>query len=145
MYFHAGMPPFRAYPPDPRPQHTVVQVVADHRGHGRDQPRCVLIIGVDHDDDIRALFQGDPVARFLVCPVAPVVFMDVDPRIREGFRNLDGLVMTFVIHHDHEVNDSLSHDFLIALQDRLLRIIGGHNDDDFFSLEHKKVLYQNTK
>ena len=47
----------RADPEDPGGEHRVEFAVGDHGGHGRDQLGRVLVVRVEHDDDVRAELQ----------------------------------------------------------------------------------------
>ncbi len=54
----------------------VVDSVGDHAGHGRDQERRVLVVGVDHDDYVGAGGQGFAITGLLVPSVAVVAVVD---------------------------------------------------------------------
>ena len=69
----------------------------------RHQPRLVLVVGMEHDDDVRARPEGQRVAGLLVAAVAMVApvegVADAQPA-----RDLTGLVRACVIHDDDLVD-----------------------------------------
>jgi len=64
-----------------------MQVIADNRNHGRDQLRGILVIRMDHDDDVRASFEREPVAGLLISTVSfiDVVHMHLDSAEAAGY------------------------------------------------------------
>ena len=60
---------------DARSQHHVVNPIGHHAGHGRHQQRRVLIVGMHHDDHVRARGQRLAIAGLLVASVAVVLVM----------------------------------------------------------------------
>ena len=48
-----------------------------------------------------------------------------------------GLVLAGVIDDDHQVDDALGHHFVVGPLERPRGIVGGHDDDDFFVVEHQ--------
>ena len=132
MYFHSGIPlPHRAPAEDARADHARVQPVADHRDHRGDQLGRVLVVRVDHDDDVRAVLQRQAIARFLVPAVAEVLHVRVDDRLRQRLRQGGRLVRAGVVDDDDQIDDALRQHLLVRLQQRLGRVVGGHDDDDF--------------
>ena len=91
-------------------------------------PRVVLVVGMDHHDDVGAPLERRPVARLLVCPVAPVARVDddVDP---ETARDLDRPVPGRVVHEDDVVHEVLR-DVVVRLLEGPLRVVSGHDDGD---------------
>jgi hypothetical protein len=49
-----------------------MQIIGDHRSHRRNELGGILIIRVDHDDNVRAGFERQAVAGLLVAAVALV-------------------------------------------------------------------------
>ena len=56
-----------------RGQRAVVQAARDHPDHRRQEPRRVLVVGMNHHDDVGAMIEREPVARLLVGAVAAVL------------------------------------------------------------------------
>src|SRR6202140_3503 len=77
---------------DARSQHDVINIVSDHARHGGDQQRRVLIVGVEHDDDVGARREGLAVAGLLVASVAiiAVVLEDVQAKAAGKIHSLVG-------------------------------------------------------
>ena len=77
---HAAMQRLAAY--DSRTQHHVVHVVSHHAGHRRDEQRGVLVIGVDHDDDVGPGREGFAITGLLVAAISvvPVVHEGLQPK-----------------------------------------------------------------
>ena len=94
----------------------------------RDDRRVVLVVGVDHDDDVRAALEGRPVAGLLVAAVAAVlrVHDDVDAQLP---RDLDRAVARAVVDEDDVVHVRLRHVGVRPLE-RLLGVVRGHDDGD---------------
>ena len=57
---------------DPRPEDEVVLAVGDHRGERRHEEGGILIIRVQHHDDVGPELECRCVAALLVRPVTPV-------------------------------------------------------------------------
>src|SRR6185437_14235346 len=55
-----------------RAQHHIVNAISHHAGHGRHQQGRVLIVGVNHDDDVGAGAEGLAVAGLLVAAITVV-------------------------------------------------------------------------
>ena len=113
-----------------------MQVVGDHRGQRGDELGRVLVIRVDHDDDVRAGLERKAVAGFLVAAVAGVFLVDMDADAGELGRDLHGVVVAAVVHEDDFVHDALLVDFVHGLRDGFGRVVGGHDDDDFLAVIH---------
>ena len=76
-YFQSGMPPLRApTAEDARAEHAVEVAARDHRRHRGDEPRRVLVVRMDHHDDVRAALERLGVAGLLVPAVAAVLRVD---------------------------------------------------------------------
>jgi hypothetical protein len=61
---------------NPRSEYEVIFPKGNHARHGSDQPGRILIIRVQHDDDVRAPAQGFAIAGFLVTPVPKVLMVN---------------------------------------------------------------------
>ena len=66
----------------------MIQAVPDQRSHSRNQLRCILIIGMNHDDNVTPLFHRQPVAGFLIAAVSQIALMPEDPDIFERIGNI---------------------------------------------------------
>ena len=112
----------------------IVRSFDEHGTHGADEARIVLVIRVEHDDDIRSVREGGVVAGFLVAAVSAILRMD-DGRDPELPRDLRRLVPAAVINQDHLIYDVMGNVAEGILQ-RFLCIVGGHDHDDFSLLKH---------
>ena len=63
--------------------------------------------------------------------------MDIQLRIGQPGGDGRGFITARIIHEDHQIHDPLLHDLVIGLLKGLCRIVGRHDDDDFFILEHR--------
>ena len=72
-------------------EHEVVRARGDRLDERRDARRVVLVVGVEHHDDVGAGLERRVVARLLVAAVAPVLGVDDDVEA-ELAGDVDGLV-----------------------------------------------------
>ena len=101
------MPPARAPPhEDPRTQRDVVFAVRYHRCERRDETRRVLVIRMDHHDDVRAEMQRRAIAGLLIAAVADVPLVGHDER-SEPSGERDGLVGAGIVDHHDGIDDVL--------------------------------------
>ena len=103
----------RAAAEHPAPEHRVDLPVGDRLDQVVEDRRVVLVVGVDHDDDVGPAREGGRVAGLLVPAVAPVLRVDDDlePRDRPGERH--GPVPRGVVDEE-DVVDPLLRDLLEA-------------------------------
>ena len=118
----------------------VIEAVADHGGHGGYEQGSVLVIGVDHDDDVGVVFESDSVAAFLVGAVAGVDGVAVDDGVGQGAGDFGGFVAAGVVDDDDEVDALLGGDFAMGFDQRVLGVIGRHDYRDFFVVVHVCLL-----
>src|SRR5271166_2180946 len=85
------------------PQHDVVNAVGDHAGHRGDQQRRVLIVGVDHDDNVGTGGQSFTVTGLLVAAV-PIVAVVHEGLQAQALRDFQGTVGTVVINQNAYVD-----------------------------------------
>jgi len=114
----------------------VVDAVGDHGGHGGDEEGRILVVGVDHDDDVGVAGEGLGVAGLLVGAVAAVGGVDggVEAEIEgEG----DGAVGAAVIDEDDVVDEGGQ------LADGGFEseggVIGRQDDRDTFAVDHEAM------
>src|SRR5579863_9510751 len=121
---------------DARTEYNIVNVIGHHAAHRRDQQRRVLIIGVQHDDYVRAGRQRLAIARLLVAAIAVVAVMLKDLQA-ETVCQIDGAVGTVVVDQDADVDQvgQIGHRGFKSH----LRVVGGHDDRDSFAVDHKTV------
>ena len=110
-----------------RAEHQVGLAVEDGLDHGRDASGIVLVVGVEHDDHIRALSQRFDVAGLLVAAIAFVLEMHYHFETKLA-SDLGRVVLAGVINEDHPVND-LDWDVAVRLFDSLGGVISGHDHD----------------
>ena len=106
----------------------VADVVCNEARHDRHEARVVLVIGVDHDHDVRALLERLGVAGLLVAAVA-LVGLVLDDGETELFRQCDRAVFRAVVHEDDLIHRTGGNVLDRALKG-LFRVVGGHDDDD---------------
>ena len=99
-----------------------------------------LVVRMHHDDDVRSLFQRDPVALFLISAVSCIFLLPEGNGLLQRLRHLVGAVAAGVIHHDHQIHERLTDRLLPGLPQGLFRIIRGHDDRDFLSVDHLRLL-----
>ena len=90
---------------------------------------------MQHHDDVGPVFERQRVTRLLVAAVATVggMAMRQDAELRS---NRDGRIVARVIDQQHFVDDVVRKG-RVARGQRLFRVIRGHDDDDFFSVQHR--------
>ena len=76
---------------EPAAEHQVALARRDRLDQGRDPGRVVLVVGMEHHDDVGTGLQRRVVARLLVAAVAPVLGVDDDVET-ELPGDVDGLV-----------------------------------------------------
>ena len=110
--------------------------------------RCVLVVGVEHDDDIGASGQSFAVAGLLVASVAVVAVVLKDEEA-EAAAEIDGMVGTVIVDQDADVDQARQ--FIDGDLQSLLRIVGGHDDRDALAVDHfakkrreLRVVYPNS-
>ena len=124
------MPPRQRLVPraDAAAQHHVADAQLDEADRVRDDPAVVLVVGMDHDDDVGPAFQGVAVARLLIAAVAAVLRVD-DDRQAHLAGHLDGAVLAAVVHEDDLIDAAGGHVGQRGGQ-RALGVVGRHDGDD---------------
>ena len=110
MYLYNGIPPASA--PTPRirePRTTSKNPERQQRRHGQQEFRRILVVRVQHDDQIGAAFQRQPIAGLLVPAVPLVPFVAEHEKVVPA-RDLDRVVGTEVVHQ-YDVVDDIHRDF----------------------------------
>ena len=109
-------------------QHHVGLAAEDRLDDLRDEPRVVLIVGVDHDDDVGSGSERFRVAGLLVGAVAviPVVDEDLQPELPG---DLERRVGRAVVHEDHHADGVLGQ-LLVRHPKGAARVVRGHDHDD---------------
>ena len=131
--------PERAPSDDSGTQDHIVDAGGHHPGHGRDQERRVLVVGVDHHHDVGAGGECLAVTSLLVATITIVAVVH-EGRQAQTLRQADRLVGARIIHQYLEVN-RFGH-VADRLLERLLRIVGGHHYRDSLAVNHGCVLPQ---
>jgi hypothetical protein len=109
--FHHGIPPDRAVPL-----------------RMRHECRVVLVVRVDHDNNVGTTAQRFQVARLLVAAVPAVLEVDDDFEA-QSFRDINGLVVRDVVDQDNFV-DHVHRQSAIGRLERSRGVVGGHDDYD---------------
>jgi hypothetical protein len=118
---HAAME--GAFPQGTGAEDALIDVVGDEPGHRGDQLGGILVIRMEHDDDVGANLECFIVAGFLVAAIASVLFMSDDMVDAEFFGHGDGVVPAIVIYEDDFVDD-IEWDLRIGLTEGKLCIVG---------------------
>ncbi len=123
-----------------RSEHDVDDVRLDEAGHVRHQRGVVLVVGVQHHDDLGVGLERQPVARFLVSAVSPIhgvtVHLDAEPA-----RNVNRLVHARIVHENDVVACAARQPIERGLQ-RLGGVIRGQDDADGKILDFRKMIRQ---
>src|ERR1700722_13552402 len=118
-----------------RSQDYLVNIIGNEPGHGRNELGGILVVGMQHDDDIRPQFQRLVIATLLVAAIAAVMVMFDDMGDSELMADVDRPVAAVVIYQYYLVYD-IERDFSIGFTEGKLRIIGGEDNDQFFAFNH---------
>lgn len=102
----------------------IVYPRGQHEGHGGEELRGVLVVGVEHDDDVRLEREGCIVAGFLVRAVPAVLVVEVEVLNIALFCHGDGAVSAVVIDED-DVIHNVQRDFIEGFLKRFFRIVRG--------------------
>ncbi len=118
-----------------RPENYRVDPRCDNACHRSDEFRRVLIVRMEHDDDVSAKLERTRVARLLVTAVPTIALVYNDVANAELPRKLDCPIAAGIINQDDFVHDVVRN-FCICSLERTLGIECRENDDDFFVLDH---------
>ena len=127
-YFQRGIPPASGSPRKRLPSIRSRVAGRDGGDERRDARRVVLVVGVEHHDDVGAGRERRVVARLLVAAVAPVLAVDDDVEA-ELPGDLDRLVARHVVDQDDLV-DEVVRDVGVRPLERPGGVVGGHHDDE---------------
>ncbi len=108
--------------------------VDDHRDHRKEEARVVLVIGMQHGDDVGLACDRRPITRFLIRSI-PAIFGMHDGCNPEVPGNLCRIIGAAVVHEDDLIHEVVG-DSSVCRNERLRRIVGGHHDNDLLSVEH---------
>ena len=100
-----------------------------------DQFGRVLIIGMEHDHDIRAQVQRLFITGLLIGAIALILLMNDHMLDAQFFRFCLGVVIAKIVNDDHLVHD-IKGDFIEGLFERFFGIISRHHHDDFLFIDH---------
>ena len=117
----------------------MIEAAPDQGRHGRDEEGSILVVRMDHDDDVGPFLQGGLVAGFLVAAVAEIPLVKVDPCFWEGQSDGHCLVLTFIVDDDDQINDSLRQHLSMGFSQGFRRVVGGHDNNNFLILIHGPV------
>jgi len=120
----------------------MVEAVSDHCNESGNEFWGVLIVGMDHDDDVSSLLQCAPVAGLLIAAIAHVTLVGIHPGLLKAPCDLDRPVMTDIIHDDNQIDAVLGQHLRMGLPECLFGVVGRHYHDDFLVSEHK--LYRSS-
>ncbi len=123
----------RACAENARAEDHVVDAAGDHAGHGGDEEGRVLVVGMNHDDDVGAGGERFAIAGLLIAAVAVIGVVD-EGLHAELFGESGGLVLAGVVDEDLDVDDVGQ--FAHGLFQGLFGVVGRHDDRDSFSVDH---------
>ena len=98
----------------------------------------VLVVRVQHHDDVGPLFQRERIAGLLVAAIAAVGRMTVGADA-EPFGDRDGGVVAGVVNQQYAIDD-IVRDRRMAGSQGLFRMVRGHHDDDFLTVQHARFV-----
>ena len=113
--------------------------VADDRDHRWNQLGRVLIIRVDHDDDVGPRFERQAIAALLVSTVALVHVMNMDLDAFQTARDGNCVIAAFVVHQDDAIDQLLVADFVISLSQGFGGVIRRHHHHHFLISIHSRI------
>src|SRR2546421_220250 len=92
---------------------------------------------MNHDDDVSAGIEREPVTGFLVATVTLVDVMDVDLHPFESSGNSDSVIMAAIIHENDGIDELLVAHLGVGLPQGFGGIIRRHYHYNFFVSIHK--------
>lgn len=110
-------------------------IIGNEVRHGMNELRRVLVIGMQHDDNVRTDFQRFVVARFLVAAVSLVLLVADDVVNAQLLPYLNGTVAAGIVHEHHFIYN-FKRNFFIRFTQSEFRVVGRQNNDEFFSENH---------
>ncbi len=142
MYLIGGMPPastsFAAA--NARAEHDVDDAGLDEPRHKRHERPVVLIVGMQHHNDVGIGLERQPVTRFLIAAVAAVLGVAVDFD-SELARHVDRVVGAGVVDENDVLTRAARQSLECGLQ-RLRGVIRGQDDTDREILYFRKMARQ---
>ena len=117
----------------------LINPVGDEVDHRLQEERRVLVVGMEHHDDVRPDLERLVVAGLLVAAVAFVLIVLDDIFDAQLLGHLDRVVAAAVVDQD-DVVDDVERDLVVSLFQRLLRVVGGKDDGYFQVLYHDVFL-----
>ena len=76
----------------------------------------------------------EPVTSFLIRAVTAIFRVHLNLCVRQCARNCHGLIVTSVVHHDHEIHNAMCHDFIVSLAQCARGVIRGHYYHNFLAV-----------
>ncbi len=126
----------RMPPKDARCDYGIVGAVDDHRTHRKDEMRIVLIIRMQHHDNVCMTIESGLVTCLLVSAVPAVPVMH-DGRDAECRRLLRRVIPAAIVNKNNIIHNVLW-DISIGIFQSFPRVISGHDNDDAFSVKHRQ-------
>ena len=107
----------------------------DYRTHKfRNEPRIVLMVRMQHNDDIRPKLECFQITGLLVAAVAAI--LDVDHyRQAQGPRYINSLILTDIVDED-DIRDEILRNVRIGLFQRFGGVVGRQDNDDSRTFVH---------
>ena len=92
---------------------------------------------MNHDHDVRACGQREPVARLLIRAIAAVHRMHFHLHAIQRAGDRHGFILARIIHHDDKIDNIMRHHFFVSLAQSARGVIRRHHYDDLLAIEHR--------
>ena len=124
---------------DPTAEHHGIHLIANDARHRMDEVRGVLIVGMQHDHDIRPEFEGFSVTALLVSTIALVLFVADNVSYAQLPGLFDGMVAAGIIHQ-HDFVNNVERNLSVCDLKRFFCIIRRKDHHHFLTVEHARNL-----
>src|SRR5690349_19592956 len=92
---------------------------------------------MNHDDDVRACCQCEAITSLLICAVAAIFWMHLYLDAIQRASDRDRIVMTCIIHHDDQIDNSLRHYFVVGALQSEGGVVSRHYHHNFLGIQHR--------
>ena len=89
---------------------------------------------MNHNDDVRACGECEPVTSLLVRAVAAVLQVHLHLHVWQSARDCHRLIVTSVVYYDDEIDNPMRHDFIVRLAQRTRGVICRHHHHNFLAV-----------
>ena len=124
----------RAASKNSRTKDARIKPARDEGRHRGKKLRRVLVIGMNHNDDVGVGRERETVTGFLIATVTAVFRMHFDLHLFQRPGNRHSLIVTGVIDHDDKIDNPLRHHFVVGALQGARGVVGRHHDDDLLAV-----------